>query len=215
MSRRLSTLELVNVYAIYCEYLSKKVKEHAENYATGDMYKQHKLKYLIASITGSMTMFAQLEEVCITTDYTFEEIKQNFEKYGIIILRDPTKSKKLLIGCGNSCDNDTHSHIGDVTMNPELVTNPTIVGGLFFDHGIEKYMNDHNWKYKTLASECCTLSSNGYENFKNNIVPNADNIIDTLFETDFSVDEFFYGKVKTYTAGNLFIRGTVCELFNQ
>lgn len=215
MSRKLCISELVELYALYCQYLSKKVKEHAENYAIGDIYKQHKLKYLIASITGSITMFAQLEELCITTDYTIEEIKQNFEKYGIIILRDPTKSKKLLIGCGNACDDNTHSHSDFVTVNPELHTNPSIVGGLFFDHGIEEFMNDHGWKYNVMASECCTLSSNGYENFKNNIVPDADNVINTLFETDFAVEEFFYGRVQKYATGDLFIRGTVCELFNQ
>jgi len=64
--------------------------------------------------------------------YTIEDIRENFEKYGVLLLR-PLKGIKLLLGCGNKpvcpylAAQPYHEHDEYDTVNPEISTNPGLI----------------------------------------------------------------------------------------
>jgi hypothetical protein len=125
-------------------------------------------------------------------DYSMDQIEDNYEKYKIIILRDPTKSKNLLVGCGTKplIELADHQHPDFTTINPEISINPTIVGALGADPGIEQFFIDNNYKFDNFYAEAVTLASN--ETIANNIA----DILDKIMITDYGVYEFpdeFFG----------------------
>ncbi len=92
--------------------------------------------YIQDSIKSDLNRISELGIHCLsnlTLDYSLEEIEKKFEETGVIVLRNPQSSKKLLLGCGNcpvdkNFDAFIHHHKDAVTINPEITMNPTIIG---------------------------------------------------------------------------------------
>lgn len=130
----------------------------------------------------------------IEVDYTIDQIEQNFEKYGIIILRDPTKSKKLLLGCGTKplIILKNHEHKDFTTINPQLSMNPTIVGAFGVDDGIERFFIDVNYKFDDLYGEAVTIA------FDEKTAEMTADKLDKIMEPNYGVYELdgniFFGK---------------------
>ena len=131
----------------------------------------------------------------IKTEYSIDQIEKNFDKYGIIILRNVKYSSYLLLGCGNTpimgYDPKIHDHVDYTTINPEITMNPTIIGALGYDDGIIQYMQDINDKFDVLCGEAVTLAAD---------LKTANKIADALdkiMKPDYDVCELnheYYGK---------------------
>lgn len=172
-------LDIKKLFILYLDYFKKKLEN------------QNTSEYIINSLEDSIVRFIQNKKDLsdygsIQIDYPIDEIINNYNKYGIIILRDPTKSNKLLIGCGNnpyptSVTPGVHAHDGFVTINLDISTNPTIIGTIGVDVGIIDFLKSKNHKYNVLATEAVSLG--GRESLKKNeiFVKTIENILTDKF----------------------------------
>lgn len=141
----------------------------------------------------------------IIVDYELEDIEANFEKYGIIILRNPLKSKKILLGCGSKplIGYEGHNHQEFTTINPAITMNPTIVGAFGLEIGIQQYFIDHNHKFDQLYAEAVTLASD--INTANNLA----DILDTIMIDNYKVYEYPKEKIKPELGRNAFLKSNM------
>lgn len=132
----------------------------------------------------------------LTIEYCQSCIRLMFNKYNIIVLRDPTTSHNLLLGCGElplvktrkEWDPREHVHEDYITINPELSVNPTIVCAFGYEEGLYKLFKDKypEHKYKVLCTEHVTIASSGSELFKNKIMMET---LTTLMVKNFRICE--------------------------
>ena len=96
----------------------------------------------------------------LTITLPLKRIKEIFDKYGVIQLRELNTGDKLLIGCGNMpCDQHKHTadhaHPGYDTVDLSLSMNPSVIGVFGADPGLVFVLPKAH--YTTLATECCDL----------------------------------------------------------
>jgi hypothetical protein len=94
----------------------------------------------------------------LNVDCSIKDIRENYEKYGVLVLR-PLKTQKLLLGCGNGPVESPHNiprHNHELydTINPELSMNPTIVGA-FGEDNLQALLPT----YTEVVFECYTPSN--------------------------------------------------------
>ncbi len=146
-ARHLSANETNQLFSLYLTYFQKAVDKNVKGSIKNDLHR------LIDDYKALQNL---------NVDYSFEDIEKNYKKYGIIILRDPTKSKILLLGAGNSPiiprPMGKHQHEGHITINPQLSMNPTIVGAFGFDEGINRFMKDKKHTFDVLSAEGVTIA---------------------------------------------------------
>lgn len=127
-------------------------------------------------------------------EYTIEQIKYYYDKYGIIVLRNPFASKKLLLGCGNkplehgNFDSGIHAHNGYITINPEITMNPTIIGAFGVDDGIKQLYLDIGFKFNEIIGEAVTI----YVVENSPVTEKLKLTLDTVMIPDYKVGEIDY-----------------------
>ena len=90
-------------------------------------------------------------------DYTMEQIREIYEKHGVLALR-PLKGDKLLLGCGNNpvdpnfVTKPRHEHDDYDTVNPQISMNPSLVAAF----GVNKLKGLLPNTYEELAFEAFT-----------------------------------------------------------
>lgn len=122
------------------DFSKKDLKELKKLYKSYHKHVKIALKEGIDAQYISNCCQSDLKDLTIDTlqkldiDYTLAQIKENFERTGLIILRDPYAQTSLLLGCGNNPQtaafSKDHSHEVYITINPQLSMNPTIVGAV-------------------------------------------------------------------------------------
>ncbi|XWV25093.1 putative ORFan [Tupanvirus deep ocean] len=157
-TRRLNMEGVNRLFNLYLRYYSKTVLTN-NTYLINSIHEDYNRTILYKSNDQHVGIHVLRD---IIVDYEIEEIEANFDKYGIIILRDPTKSKKLLLGCGSKplIDLINHDHQEFVTINPELSMNPTIIGAFGVDLGIQQFFMDNSFKFEQLYAEAVTITNN-------------------------------------------------------
>jgi len=134
----------------------------------------------------------------LDVEYTMDEIEHIYNEYGIIILRDPTLSALLLLGCGNNPFDEYykgHSHANMITYDPSITMNPTVIGSLEFNTGFQRYLADRHHKYDIMALEGITVGTTK-DNFFNihsvNIFLSVLN--DNYHVQDITADTLYWGR---------------------
>jgi hypothetical protein len=89
-----------------------------------------------------------------------DDVKNIFDEYHVIQLREVGISKNLLLGCGNDpvdpiYANRDHNHDGMETINPELSMNPHVVAAFGIDEGLNCLLPKRH--YENLYGEAITL----------------------------------------------------------
>jgi hypothetical protein len=110
--------------------------------------------YLSASINDDLVRLGASDEERIqkithlNVIIGIEKIREVFQKFGVIQLREVDSSTKILIGCGNSpidlCftnhRHEDHRHEGWVTVNPEITMNPSIIAAFGMDKQLTRVL---------------------------------------------------------------------------
>jgi hypothetical protein len=122
----------------------------------------------------------------LTLDYTIDEIVKNYDKYAVIILRNPKKTTNLMIGCGEG--SGLHAHDDYVTIDIGIKINPTVVGAFLIDNDIANIFEDH--KFKIFTAEAVTIWNGTIDNYLI-FNPNFKNILYSFMEKSFIYRDYF------------------------
>lgn len=140
----------------------------------------------------------------LKVDLTLDQIKEIYEKYHVIQLRDVIASKSLLVGCGNSpitdviCKGDGHNHTHEeyVTVDPSILMNPTLIGAF----GVQESLHDFLPKrfYVKLVTEASSVVQKADDACKNMLECMASDF------KSYAMDIRGELKEENYTASSLF-----------
>lgn len=100
----------------------------------------------------------------LTVELPLEEIRRIFDEHRVILLRDASASRSLLVGCGNSPITDiickgeghNHEHAGIVTIDPDITKNPTVIGAFGSQESLHAFLPKKH--YTSLISELSSVA---------------------------------------------------------
>ena len=105
----------------------------------------------------------------LTIENSFDEIKKYYNKYGIIILRNPFKEYIFIGNAPTKIENV-------ITINTNLEKNPTIIGRFGIDEGIIQFYKNAEFRFRGIFTDMKT----------NKTLPTFYKTFNEIFINDFS-----------------------------
>lgn len=133
---------------------------------------------VLSGIEGAEDKYPPLSPECLLglrVELPLEKIQEIFDQYHVIVLRDPSASESLLVGCGNSpitdviCKGEGHNHEHEefVTIDPDITKNPTIIGAFGTQESLHSFLPQKH--YIKLVNELSSVAFSANEITKNTL----------------------------------------------
>lgn len=179
-----------------------------------NIYIKNSCEYKFSTSEFNKTLLKNLD-----LDFPIEYIETIYYYFGIIPLRNPLSSQSLLLGCGNNpltatsnlSNKEQHDHSYCVTVDPYILSNPTIIGAIPYNSGVIDYiyslsMGKH--KYNRLFGEGVSIAMKPYNNWIQENISNG-TYNREYFECNLS--KIFEDKFEVYEARTTRSKGTSYE----